>query len=193
MNRFKISTRVAFLAGLLSLFVLAMGSLGLWGIHRSNDALQSMYEKNLQSMGQIDQIQTLLLRNRLALAVALVTPDDATITASTTEVQTNIATITNIWNTYMAHPRSAEETLLANSFAEHRARFVQQGLQPTIAALQAGDTATAQHVVTQIVRPLYEPVGERIHALVQQQLDQAQKAHQEAQERYTTIRAARGR
>ena len=189
MNRFKISTRVAFLAGLLSLFVLAMGSLGLWGISRSNDALQSMYEKNLQSIGQIDQIQTLLLRNRLALAVALVTPDDATIAASTAEVQANIATITTVWTTYMAQPRGAEETLLANSFAEHRARFVQQGLQPAIAALKAGDTATAQHVVTQIVRPLYEPVGERIQALVQQQLHQAQTAHQAAQERYATIRA----
>ena len=190
MNRFNISTRVAFLAGLLSLLVLAMGSLGLWGIGRSNDALQSMYEKNLQATGQIGQIQALLLRNRLALAVALVTPDATTIASSTAEVEANIAAITHIWTTYMAQPHGADEMRLANGFAEHRAQFVQQGLRPAVAALRAGDMAMATPVVTQLVRPLYAPVGERIHALVQWQLEQARAEHEAAQARYATLRAA---
>ena len=189
MNHFKISTRVTLLAGLLSLLVLAMGCAGLWGISRSNTAMQAMYENNLQATGQIGQIQALLLRNRLALAVALVTPDAATIASSTTEVEANIVAISKLWKTYMAQPHSADEVLLAKSFAEHRARFVEQGLRPTIAALRASDIEAATHLVTQVVRPLYDPVREHIHALVQQQLDQAHMAYQAADTRYATLRA----
>ena len=98
MNRFKISTRVAFLASLLSLLVLVIGGIGLWGISRTNDALHAMYEENLSKTAEIGQIQALLLRQRVLLATALVTPDDATITANTAAVDTNIASITRIWN-----------------------------------------------------------------------------------------------
>ena len=74
MNRFKISTRVALMAGALSLLVLVMGLMGLWGTAQANAALRVLYEERLTATQQIGQIQGLLLRNRLALAVALVTP-----------------------------------------------------------------------------------------------------------------------
>ena len=75
MNRFKISTRVAALAGLMSLMLLSIGGLGLWGIVQSNNAVHSMYEDRLTTTADIGAIQALLLRQRLILAVALVTPD----------------------------------------------------------------------------------------------------------------------
>ena len=74
MNRFKISTRVALMAGALSLLVLVMGLMGLWGTAQANAALRVLYEERLTATQQMGQIQGLLLRNRLALAVALVTP-----------------------------------------------------------------------------------------------------------------------
>ena len=43
MNRFKISTRVALMAGALSLLVLAMGLIGLWGTAQANAALRVLY------------------------------------------------------------------------------------------------------------------------------------------------------
>ena len=72
MNRFKISTRVTALAGLMSLMLLGIGALGLWGIVQSNIALQSMYEDRMTATADIGAVQALLLRNRLALAVAAI-------------------------------------------------------------------------------------------------------------------------
>ena len=190
MNRFKISTRVAFLASLLSLLVLVIGGIGLWGISRTNDALHAMYEENLSKTAEIGQIQALLLRQRVLLATALVTPDDATITANTAAVDTNIASITRIWNSYLARPHSPTEAKMVASFTEHRGRFVREGLLPTVAALRAGDIPAATKSVVENVRTLYAPVSEGIEALLQWQMEQGKAAYQAADARYATLRIA---
>jgi len=190
MNRFKISTRISALAGLLSLLLLAIGALGLWGIVQSNSALRAMYQERLTTTAEVGQIQALLLRQRLLLAVALVTPDEATIAANTAAVDTNIAAITAIWDRYLARNHTAQELALAKAFTDDRTRFVREGLLPTVAALRAGDIAGANRNVVERVRPLYEPVGRGIDALVQLQFDEGRKAYEAADARYAAIRWA---
>ncbi|RID97555.1 methyl-accepting chemotaxis protein [Simplicispira hankyongi] len=190
MNRFKISTRVAVLAGLLSLLLLGIGGLGLWGLAQTNQALRSLYQDNLVTTSEVHQIEALLLRNRLALAVAQVTPDAATIQSSTTEVENNIAAITRLWDGYLARPHSAEEAALAQRFTQDRKRFVQEGLLVTVAALKANDMPAAERAVVEKIRPLYAPVGDEIKAMIAIQFEAARKAAEAADTRYATIRAA---
>ena len=188
MNRFKISTRVAALAGLMSLLLVCIGGLGLWGLAQTNHALHSLYQDNLAATSEMHQIEALLLRNRLALAVAQVTPDEATIRSSTSAVEANIAAITRIWDGYLARPHSAEETALAQRFTEDRKRFVQEGLLVTVAALRANDLAGAERAVVEKIRPLYAPVGEAIAALIKRQFEAARKAADDADTSYSVIR-----
>ncbi|WP_404300753.1 methyl-accepting chemotaxis protein [Alicycliphilus denitrificans] len=192
MNRFKISTRVSLLAGALSLLVLCIGLLGQWGIAQANADMRVLYEERLAATARMGQIQSLLLRNRLALAVALVTPEPGQMRASADEVETNIAAITRIWEEYLAGHGgglAGEEQRLAQDFALHRQRFVQQGLRPAVAALRAQEPQQAQQVVLQAVRPLYVPVGAGIDALVRLQREQARLAYEAADARYAAIRA----
>ena len=188
MNRFKISTRVAVLAGLLSLLLLGIGGLGLWGLAQTNHALHSMYEDNLVTTSEVHQIEALLLRNRLAVAVAQVTPNAATIQSSSTEVESNIAAITRLWDGYLARPHSTQETALAQRFTQDRQRFVQEGLLATIAALRANDISGAERLVVEKIRPLYAPVGEAIKAMIAVQFEAGRKAAAVADARYATIR-----
>ena len=189
MNRFKISTRVALMAGALSLLVLVMGLMGLWGTAQANAALRVLYEERLTATQQIGQIQGLLLRNRLALAVALVTPVPEQMRASADEVEANIAAITGIWTAYQRSTMDAQERALAERFAKHRQRFVQEGLVPSVAALRAQDLERLRTLVLEAVRPLYQPVGEGIAALVEFQHTAAGQAHAAAQTRYGALRA----
>lgn len=189
MNRFKISTRVALMAGALSLVVLVMGLMGLWGTAQANAALRVLYEERLTATQQIGQIQGLLLRNRLALAVALVTPVPEQMRASADEVEANIAAITGIWTAYQRSTMDAQERALAERFAKHRQRFVQEGLVPSVAALRAQDLERLRTLVLEAVRPLYQPVGEDIAALVEFQHTAAGQAHAAAQTRYGALRA----
>ena len=188
MNRFKISTRVAVLAGLLSLLLLGIGGLGLWGLAQTNQALHALYEDNLVTTSEVHQIEALLLRNRLAVAVAQVTPNAATVQASSAEVEKNIAAITRLWNGYLARPHNAAETALAQRFTEDRQRFVQEGLLATVAALRANDIAGAERTVVEKIRPLYAPVGDAIKTMITLQFEAGRKAAAAAEARYATIR-----
>ena len=147
MRNLKISVRLTILIGILSLLLIAIGSIGLLGISRSNDALQTVYEDRTVPMGQIAEIQRQLLRNRLAIAVALVTPTPEVIAPAVAEVEANTATISTVWEAFMATATTAEEARLAKKFAEDRAVFVQEGLRPAVARR----AATA-------IRPSWAPV-----------------------------------
>ena len=171
MNNLKISTRLGLLIGIMSVLLIGIGSIGLFGIARSNQALQSVYEDRTVPTGQIAEIQRQLLRNRLAIAVSLVTPTPEAIQVATAEVEANITAIGKVWDAYMATTLTTEEARIAKKFAEDRSRFVQEGLRPAVAALRANDIEGAKLLVVERIRPLYSPVNDGIQALLKLQLD----------------------
>ena len=188
MNQFKISTRLTLLIGLMSLILIGIGLLGLFGISQSNAGLKTVYEDRTIPLGQVADIERLLLRNRLAIAVSIVTPTPETIQANTAEIEANIAAITKTWDDFMATTLTAEEGKIARQFADDRGRFVREGLRPAMAALHANDVEGVKQIVTDKIRPLYEPVGAGIAALKKLQLDVAQAEYATADARYQMIR-----
>jgi len=189
MNSLKISTRLILLVGLLSLLLLAIGSIGLFGISRTNEALRTVYEDRTVPTGQLGDIKAMLLRNRLAIAITLVTPTPEVIKERTAQVEANIATVGKLWDAYMATTLTVEEAKLAQAFAEDRKKFVQEGLMPAVVALHANDLKEAQRLVTEKIRPLFVPVENGIEALTKLQLDVAKVEYEAALARYQTIRA----
>ncbi|HMC15639.1 MAG TPA: methyl-accepting chemotaxis protein [Albitalea sp.] len=190
MKNLRISTRLMLLIGILSVLLVTVGAVGLAGISQSNQGLLSTFEHRTTPMGQIAEIQARLLRNRLAIAVTLVTPTPEDIARNTAEVEANIAAITQVWETYLPTVLTADEQALAARFADARKKFVVEGLKPAVAALRANDVKEAQRLVVEAVRPLYVPVGEGIKALMQFQLDESRKEYAAAMARYSTIRLA---
>ncbi|MFZ3218624.1 MAG: methyl-accepting chemotaxis protein [Rhodoferax sp.] len=188
MNQLKISTRLALLIGAMSLLLVVIGGIGLLGISKSNEATQSVYEDRLVVVAKISEIQRLLLRQRLLLAISIITPTPETIAPSMTEMDANIATITKIWDSYMATGLDPEEEKLAKDFFESRKKFVQQGLVPAGAALRANNIPEANRVVVEFVRPLYAPVNQGIDALMKYQLDHGKLDYDASMERYALIR-----
>lgn len=188
LNHLKISTRLTVLIGSLSLGLVVIGLLGLLGINASNGALKSVYEDRTVPMGQIAQIDKLILQNRLMIAGALLNPTPEEIATDTTGVEANIAAITKLWEAYMATTLTPEEAVLAKKFAEARGRFVQEGLRPSVAALRAGDMDEARRVVFEKTRPLYVPVSQHVAALMKLQVDVAQAEFESAQARYGHLR-----
>jgi len=188
MNDLKISTRLLMLIGVLCALLVAIGSLGLFGIGKADDALETVYEDRLLPLEQLGDIESKLLGNRLAIAVALVTPTPEVIASSTATVETNIAAITKVWEAYMATKLTADEEKLAKAFAEDRKTFVQQGLKPVVAALRANDLDGAKRMVAESVRPLFVPVKQGVDALKKLQIDEAHREYTEAVARYATIR-----
>ncbi|WP_296444582.1 methyl-accepting chemotaxis protein [Rhodoferax sp. UBA5149] len=190
MNNLKISTRLVMLIGILSALLIAIGSLGLFGISTANEALHSVYEDRTVPMGQIANVQENLLRNRLAIANSLANPIPEEITKNTAEVDTNIAEISTVWAAYMATTLTTEEAKIAKKFAEDRAKLVQDGIQPAVVALRANDLEGAKSLVFGKIRPLWAPVRDGMAALMKLQIDEAKKEYDAAVARYAMIRIA---
>ena len=188
LSNLKISTRLVLLISLLSLLLIAIGGLGLVGIGKSNAALQTVYEDRTVTMGQIAEMNRLLLRNRLAIANGLLDPTPEGIQKDAAEVDANIAAIGKVWDAYMATTLTIDEVQIAKQLAVDRAQFVQEGLRPALAALRANDTTLAHRLVIEKIRPLFVPVAAGVDALMKLQLDVAKQEFEAASARYETTR-----
>jgi methyl-accepting chemotaxis protein len=188
MNNFKISTRLIILIGLLSVLLVTIGSFGLFGISKSNDALKSVYDDRTVPMGQIAEINQMNLINRLLIAGSLLDPNPDEVSKGMAGVEANLISIDKVWNAYMATTLTPEESRIAKKLGEDRAQFEKEGVRPAVAAFRANDLETAKTLAFTKIRPLYTPVKEGIQALMKLQIDEAQKEYNAAMSRYSTIR-----
>ena len=189
MRNLKISTRLMLLIGTLAILLMAIGLTGLSGISQSNTALKSVYEDRTIPMGQLGDVQHQVLLNRLAIANAVLDPTPETLNKSIADVGSNLVTIQKTWDAYMATTLTAEEAVVAKKFVEDRTRFVQEGLQPAVAALRAKDIEGAHRLILEKVRPLSAPVEAGMEALMDIQLKEAKAEYDAAAARYTATRA----
>jgi len=140
------------------------------GMSKKTEQYPKVVQQNRTiQLEQVAHIELLLLEIRLAIATALVTPTPEIISHNTAQVEENIAEIEQAWNAYMASHLTLDERTLAERFTANRNRFINEGLKPALLALRADDVKKANYIVVQNVRPLYQPVGEDIHALVKLQ------------------------
>ncbi len=183
-----IRARLIFVIGFMSALLAGIGMMGMLGMVKANENMNEIYEKHTVGLSQISDIRAMILRNRLAIAVAQVTPTPEIIASQTEEIEKNIAEITRIWDAYAKIGWDANERALADKFTESRKKFVDEGLKPAIALLRARNLKEAERITVEKVRPLYQPVGEDIDALDNAQLDGARKEYEIAKKRYEAFR-----
>jgi methyl-accepting chemotaxis protein len=188
MKTLKISTRLTLVMGLMATLMMAIGGTGLYGIWASNVALQTVYQDHSVPAVDLSEVAYLTVSNRLELATAVLNPTAENKAKAADQVAANAARITELWKAYMATRLNAEEALLGKQFAAQRELFLQNGLVPGIAALRAGDTQRAQHLLTEVMPPLHATMRTTLLALVKLQLHEAQTEYLHAVSRFETIR-----
>ena len=165
-----------------------IGSIGLYGMTKTDEALNSVYANRTVPIQQLADIRYLQLRNRFIISRALSEPTPENIAQYSTELNTNTAQVTKLWEAYMATTLTPEEAQLAQMYTEARKQFVQHGLLPAMAALQANDLKEANRVVSEKIDPMSPHVRDSGGALMKLQVDEAKKEHETATVRSHTIR-----
>jgi len=184
---FNIKSHLITIIGLLSVLLLVIGGLGLFGMSQAKEGLRTIYQDSALPISQIASMQKLLLLNRLNIANSLNTPTAEVILKNTTEVEQDIEKSTRLWDEYMSTQLSNEGKILANQFAENRKHLLADGLKPAIAALRANDMTQANRIVADKINNLYPMIGENIQQLMQLQTSMAGQVFTTAQSRYETI------
>jgi len=184
----NIRGKLFFVMGMMSLFMLAIGALGLVGINASNAALRSVYEDRAIALGQLDTIVRLLNLNRLSVAEAVIKPGEATAREAVAEIEKNMAEIDRTWQAYLATYLTPEEKKLAGQFEIDRKAFVETSLKPAIVALRSGNFDEARRLETEIMPVAFAPARVGVNALIKLQLDVAKQETEDAYANYAWMR-----
>ncbi|MEQ1515476.1 MAG: Tar ligand binding domain-containing protein, partial [Usitatibacteraceae bacterium] len=184
----SIKSRLAMLAGMMSLMLASGAGVGLYGINSANEAALHIYEDGVLPIGQLGETQKLLLRNRLLLATALATPTPEVIKVNSLEIESNAAEIDRIWTLFAATPMKEEQKKRADKVAEDRTRFAQQGIKPAVAALRLGDVKEANRIIVDAIRPLSASVDEGLVALMKFEREDTKLQYQASVDRYVATR-----
>lgn len=198
LQKFTIKSRLIMLVGLATLMMLAIGVLGMTGMRHSNEALGTVYDDRLVPTGQIGKILELMQENRALMLLAM-QYDPSSQTASRTRppltlyidgMNRNIDSISDIWQQFMATSLTDDERRLADSFAQTRGRYVNEGLRPVAAAISSGNFAQANTVFFNTLYPAFETATGDAQRLLDLQLTVAAQEFASAEREYIQVRNA---
>ena len=178
-----VKLRLIFVLALLRLISVALSSLGLRALGATNDSLRTVYEDRLVAIGQLHEILALTQQNHLTVAEG-VYKDVAALPADADIITQQMAKVSATWKAYAATYLTPQEKVLAERFDAVRTRFVQDGLNPALVAMRAGDTDKLRAVVEGPLRQLATPVRSTIGDLVHLQLAVGKTEYLASQARY---------
>ena len=122
MQNVKISTRLLVLVGALCALLVAVGAIGLFGIAKSNSALESMYRERLSAQTAVADFRYLTARNRQLVSNALLSPAPEKVARALEEAEANIARSDKLWEQLQAAPMAPERQRHMQRISPHNAR-----------------------------------------------------------------------
>ena len=134
MRDFKIFTRLLVLVGVLSALLVALGAIGLFGIARSNAAMESMYQNRMQAQRAVADFRYLTTRNRQLVSNALLSPAPEKVAKAIEEAEANIGKSDQAWEALLATAMSPERQKYIQAIGEQRQKIMKEGLAPALAA-----------------------------------------------------------
>jgi methyl-accepting chemotaxis protein-1 (serine sensor receptor) len=187
LKNLTIKARLIFVLGVLSIQLVLGAVMGLTALTKAQDSMQSIYDHRLVSLGRLDTVMRQSIRSEAIVALAATAPSDKVAEYLET-IATDNAALHKAWADYLtANPDDAEKEL-ANDFITKRKKFEQDALEPTVAAIRAGNSAQAVNLLHEKVVPLFRVLKEPGNKVVNLQLAEAAKEQKEAADRYVLVR-----
>ncbi|BBB65501.1 methyl-accepting chemotaxis protein I [Undibacterium sp. YM2] len=176
----RIKTKLIFSFILLTVLVLSIGAAGFLSLNASNNSIKTVYDDRLVALGQLDGVMRLIMRNQVIVAKAM-TDDPEKAAAHIDVIEKGKAEASKIWAEYMATYLTPEEKVLAEQFAAKRKQFLDEGLNPALAALKNKDIDAASKRFHGKVDPLFLNMKENMDALIQLQLNVGKSEYEASQ------------
>jgi methyl-accepting chemotaxis protein len=171
----KIATRLILLVS--SIAVLMLGSITYSAIS-NNRALQQFHDEanmTIENVKAFGGITFLMTRNRVILMDAAINFEPVRLRKNEAEFYKNRDEITEISKRYKETLHDEKQRALYETWKEHRAAYVKDGLEPMLAALKAGNVADAFRIDRDKVSVLNEPIKGDIEAINRYTLEMEQE------------------
>ena len=179
-----IRTQLIAVIGALGILLAGVGAFGLAGMSSGTAALKTVYEDRLVPTAQLAGLREAMLDDRIALAVAQLTPTPDFVARQLERVQRNAATAARLWKDYLATELTVEEKRLAAEVGKRRDEYLKSSVEPSVAALRAGDSERMNKIAVETLRPQFAKLDETLTELARLQLKIAAEEHAAAVARY---------
>lgn len=187
LNR-SVKLRLAVSLGACILMLIVVGTIGLYSLSKTNDALTNTYEGNVLTLGDLSKINQALLGNRVKITAEQRDRNPASALTTQQEVAENDAIINAAWADYFP-----------NRVSDEQERAIAQGFETSLAELRAGideintamidnDFEAAREIATTTLRAAYPKVLTAIQELIERNSVQAAVANQQAAADYAWTR-----
>ncbi|MBY0498378.1 MAG: MCP four helix bundle domain-containing protein [Nitrosomonas sp.] len=186
LKNMTIKSKLALVIGMLSVLLVGVGALGLYGIDQSNDGLKTVYEDRTVVLGDLSLILDRMHRVRLN-AVMAANIQDLTVAkqraAMTTERD---AEINATWQKFMGTILTPEEEKLANSFTQQWPIY-KESRDRTMNLALAGNFEAAADNTTKDAAPKFDVVHQTMFDLIELQSKVAGQEYAEAQSNFNFV------
>jgi methyl-accepting chemotaxis protein len=190
LKNMSVKTKLYAVVGFFSAAMIAGGVLGLFGMRDILGSLETVYGQRLAAAGKIAAIQKRVQENRGLVADAANTPRPEVVRANGERMEKNRDQITKLWEEYFSSPALTEaERKLAERWQADRARYVDDGLNATLALLRDGKAEAARRNAREVMDPAFDRVKEGADALIALQVDLGRQEYEKAAMRHAAIRA----
>lgn len=194
LTRVRIGTRLALTMVLAIMVAAVLAAAGIRGLAASKESLRVVYEDRMAPVRSLSQIAQLMLANQLHLQLSLsqAAPGSGALEPvaawqAALEIERNIRAIDQLWTDYLSVPRGSDEMALAQRFGRYRARYLDEAVAPTLAALRGLDYLETRRLADN-ARALYAQAYPEIQALVSLQFEYADAAYHAGVRRYEYTR-----
>jgi methyl-accepting chemotaxis protein/methyl-accepting chemotaxis protein-1 (serine sensor receptor) len=180
----KISHRLFALVGALSLLILLVGSIDLFGLQQSNRGLKSVYYDKVVPLKQLKVVSDMYAVNIVDTAHK-VRDGGKTAAQGLESIAEARKSINENWKLFLAAGVAAQEAPLVTQFESLRTK-ADSAIEALEKLLKASDM---QGLTAYAAKDLYvamDPLQEALAKLIQVQLDLAQAEYKGAEDRYET-------
>ncbi len=185
-----LKTRLSLLIGFLSILSLMIGLLGLYGITRTNEALETVYQDRTVCLTQLGEVDYLVQRNRVLVMDMLLNATPANIEKRNKELRANFERISTVWGEYMATKLTTEEEQLAQNFTKLSKAYIQEALIPAGDAMLLANNEAAAGIYREKISPQAPAVQVAAQKLIKLQVDVAKQEFELSSARYLTMRSS---
>ncbi|HEX5806520.1 MAG TPA: methyl-accepting chemotaxis protein [Macromonas sp.] len=156
LKKLNIGKRLALAFGLLLVLIVTIAGMGGLGTDKVKAGLTTVYRDQTVPMGQMAEINQLVLRNRMLVVEML--NDMSSVSYRSVDLEDNLARFDEVWKAYAALNHTPEARALVDEFQNAHTAFVDEGLKPTIEALRALNEADARSLYNLKVAQLGDDV-----------------------------------
>jgi methyl-accepting chemotaxis protein len=177
--------RLTTIVALQALFVVAIGGAGLLSLRDVNAGMKTIYEDRTVPLYQLFQVNDGLKQTTTLMYEAVSEAKKGKSTEGIAERISSIReTAAKYWSEYLATYLTPEEKKLADSFEKRRREFLERGLAPGLALLQARKFDELEAFVKDKSLPAFAAARADMEGLIKLQVDVAKEEYEAAQSRY---------